>query len=116
MCGGEVEYGICENCGKEDVLERRTKYYGIKCNCHSPEHFDMIRVCKKCNELKDEELKFPAYTKIYANPINGKDKQFIINTKLLDAMKDTYNLCVVLDTYESKLMDMLGIGDDAIAK
>lgn len=46
---GEMMYGTCEICGKKDVpLERKVYYYGIKCECHSPQHFVAIEHCKDC--------------------------------------------------------------------
>ena len=45
---GEVEYGICEICKKEAPLQRTYWYYAIKCECHSPSHFEMIRHCSDC--------------------------------------------------------------------
>lgn len=59
---GDVEFGKCEVCGKEDVSLRRTYFHydipGIKCTCHSPDHFILIRHCCNC------EPKEPQYTKI----------------------------------------------------
>lgn len=59
---GCVEVGKCEVCGKEDVSLRRTYFHydipGIKCTCHSPDHFILIRHCCDCKP------KEPQYTKI----------------------------------------------------
>jgi len=44
----EIEHGTCEVCGKKADLIRKYFYYGIKCECHSPEHFELIRHCKNC--------------------------------------------------------------------
>lgn len=44
-----IEYGKCEICGKEAPLNRTYfRYNGLKCDCHSPEHFDMVRHCINC--------------------------------------------------------------------
>jgi len=45
---GDIEFGKCEICGNERQLQRTMYYYGIKCECHSPEHFEMVRHCKDC--------------------------------------------------------------------
>jgi hypothetical protein len=42
------EHGKCEICGKETFLERTYFRYEIKCECHSPNHFELIRHCKNC--------------------------------------------------------------------
>lgn len=45
---GDIEYGTCDICKKETPLERTYFRYDIKCECHSPYHFDLIRHCKDC--------------------------------------------------------------------
>lgn len=47
MCGS-IEFGKCEVCGVESPLQRTVWYYAIKCECHSPSHFEMKRHCKYC--------------------------------------------------------------------
>lgn len=45
---GEIEFGNCEICGNEAPLERTYFHYNIKCECHSPYHFELVRHCKNC--------------------------------------------------------------------
>ena len=45
---GDVEFGKCDCCGNEDFLQRKYFYYAIKCECHSPEHFEIVSHCKNC--------------------------------------------------------------------
>lgn len=45
---GDCEYGKCEICGKDNNLIRTYFHYNIKCDCHSPMHFEMIRHCQDC--------------------------------------------------------------------
>lgn len=45
---GEVEYGICDECGEEGPVSRKYYRYNILCECHSPQHFDMVRHCNGC--------------------------------------------------------------------
>ena len=45
-CG--IEFGKCDICGKEDNLERTYFEYDIKCECHSPKHFELVSHCKDC--------------------------------------------------------------------
>jgi len=47
MCG-DIEYGKCEICGKESSLKRTYWHYAIKCECHSPSHFELRRHCYDC--------------------------------------------------------------------
>lgn len=57
---GEVEIGVCEVCGRQNVALNR-KYYDypdVKCTCHSPHHFDLVRYCDRC------EPQQPTYTRI----------------------------------------------------
>jgi len=61
MC--EIESGICEICGNEGPLLRTYFYYGIKCDCHSPEHFELIRHCQDCVP------KPPNMTTVYMKPV-----------------------------------------------
>ena len=44
---GDLEHGVCGICGKQNVMVHR-KYYNypdVKCECHSPHHFDLVLVC-----------------------------------------------------------------------
>ena len=63
---GEIEYGKCDFCGEEGPLTRTYFYYGIKCECHSPEHFEMKRHCKKCDPTP------PLKTEIYLTPLSRR--------------------------------------------
>lgn len=41
--------GTCEICKKKDVNLNRTYFnYDLKCECHSPNHFDLVDHCKDC--------------------------------------------------------------------
>lgn len=66
---GEMEIGRCECCGAENVqLQRKYFRYPIKCECHSPEHFIMIRHCENCNPKEPEETRITLKTKDLKNP------------------------------------------------
>lgn len=43
-----IEFGKCDICGKEDNLGRTCFEYDIKCDCHSPRHFELVVHCKDC--------------------------------------------------------------------
>lgn len=64
--GGSIEYGKCEMCGTIGPLIRKYYYYGIKCECHSPEHFELVRHCKGCKP------KPPKRTTISMNPTSER--------------------------------------------
>ena len=57
MSCGEVEYGRCDVCGKESVLSRKVYYYPVKCECHSPCHFEIVMYCKDCTPKEPMESK-----------------------------------------------------------
>ena len=61
---GELEYGICDICGCQDTLSRTYYYYDIKCECHSPEHFEIVMTCPRCKPVP------PKKTKIEINPVS----------------------------------------------
>lgn len=51
--------GKCEVCGKEDVtLIRKFFHYDIKCECHSPSHFEIVDHCEDCEPAE------PLHTKV----------------------------------------------------
>jgi len=53
---GEIEFGMCEVCGKEKAQLQRTYFrYDIKCECHSPNHFSLVIHCKDCVAVESEE-------------------------------------------------------------
>ena len=56
---GEMEIGRCEICGEESVPLNRIYYRfpNIKCACHSPCHFILIRYCDKCTPHPPRETK-----------------------------------------------------------
>lgn len=70
MCvNGEIEVGKCECCGKENVpLERTYFHYPVKCECHSPSHFIMIRHCEDCEPEEPRETKVTFKTSDLKNP------------------------------------------------
>ncbi|MGL5692376.1 MAG: hypothetical protein ACRDD8_16455 [Bacteroidales bacterium] len=44
-------YGKCDVCGKDAILSRKYFYYGIQCECHSPEHFEIVEHCSECTPV-----------------------------------------------------------------
>lgn len=58
----DSEFGKCEICGKEDFLIRQYWSYDIKCECHTPNHFDMVRHCKACVPVKPSTTKITIKT------------------------------------------------------
>lgn len=50
--------GTCDICKKSDMRLYRTYFhYDLKCECHSPNHFDVVDHCEICVPVK------PATTK-----------------------------------------------------
>jgi hypothetical protein len=66
---GTCESGKCEICGKEGLLQRTYFNYNIKCECHSPNHFDLVRHCKDCIPKEPRETKVFFKTEDLKNPI-----------------------------------------------
>ena len=58
----DIEFGKCEMCGVESYLQRTYFKYDIKCECHSPNHFELIRHCKKCKPKQPKETKISLKT------------------------------------------------------
>ena len=58
MCG-EIEISRCDICGADNVPINRKYYHypNIKCECHSPHHFDIVRYCNKCKPHPPKETK-----------------------------------------------------------
>ena len=46
-----VEHGTCEYCGIKGPINRKYFKYGIHCECHSPEHFELVFHCDKCEPI-----------------------------------------------------------------
>lgn len=55
----EMEFGRCDICGQEASLSRQYYRYKIKCECHSPQHFE---ICWHCSACEPQE---PKSTKVY---------------------------------------------------
>lgn len=65
----EIEIGTCECCGKQNVqLMRKYFRYPIECECHSPEHFILIRHCKDCEPEEPSETRVTIKTQDLKNP------------------------------------------------
>jgi hypothetical protein len=59
---GDVEHGKCEVCGIEGPLDRTYFRYAIQCECHSPQHFELVRHCKNCVPKEPKETKITIKT------------------------------------------------------
>lgn len=91
---GEIEYGKCEFCGKDAPLIREYRHYeNIKCECHSPCHFDMIRFCKECGNKAAP----PTHTKIIIKRRDEREQKLVIPSIILEKFKSTDELLDYLD-------------------
>jgi hypothetical protein len=61
---GDIEIGICDICKTESQLGRTYFHYDIKCECHSPNHFELVVHCKNCTPQP------PTKTNVTIRPIN----------------------------------------------
>lgn len=55
---GCIEFGKCDYCGKETTVQRKYYHYDIKCDCHSPNHFEIRRNVKTANLEHLMKLKY----------------------------------------------------------
>ena len=79
---GDIEFGCCEVCGKETVLERTLFIYDVRCDCCGcvregrPCHFEIVRHCSDC----------PAPMPVKISPLikamDGKSRKAIITNIL----------------------------------
>ena len=72
MCG-EMPFGTCEKCGKNNtpLHIRYRHFWDVRCDCHSPNHFDRMEVCELCDTLEDDELFGPLTTLSTSRLENG---------------------------------------------
>lgn len=51
----DIERGQCDICGNISDLNRKYYHYDIKCECHSPCHFELVRHCATCIPTEPKE-------------------------------------------------------------
>lgn len=71
MSSREYEFGKCDYCGKETNIKRKYFYYDIKCDCHSPKHFEIRYHCKDCVPRVPSETKV-TYSHSTLSPIENE--------------------------------------------
>jgi len=54
---GVSEYGTCSVCKKEGPVARTYFHYQVKCECHSPSHFEIVWHCHDCIPVEPVETK-----------------------------------------------------------
>jgi hypothetical protein len=59
---GEVEWGTCSLCKKEGPINRTYYHYSIKCECHSPQHFEIVYHCNDCEPVEPKVTKISLLT------------------------------------------------------
>ena len=96
---GEVEFGKCSICGKETTLERTYFHYAIKCECHSPRHFELVIHCKECVPKEPEITTLTIKTKMLTTKADIQ-----LGTKVYH--KDIY--------YGKELMEVVGIRKEEV--
>jgi len=53
----DYELGICDICNQLTHLQRTYFRYDIKCECHSPYHFEVVHHCSSCQPLEPKETR-----------------------------------------------------------
>ena len=73
----EMPFGTCERCGKKDtpLRIRYRHFWDVRCECHSPNHFYRMEVCKQCDTLEDDELFGPHTTVTVIQNVDGISKE-----------------------------------------
>lgn len=67
---GQVEYGTCDICKTKDVHVSRKYYrYNIKCECHSPHHFEIVWHCSNCTPIEPRVTKITVMTNELKNKV-----------------------------------------------
>jgi len=64
---GSYEFGLCQYCKKEKPLQRTYFEYAIKCECHSPNHFELVYHCSDCIPIEPKETKITLRTNYLKN-------------------------------------------------
>lgn len=99
----EIEIGRCECCGKENVPLTRTYFrYPFKCECHSPEHFVLIRHCEDCEPKEPRETRITLKTEDIKNPF-----AFAFKIMQREMKKTRYEKGDIYDVWESNLAMMI---------
>lgn len=76
---GDIESGKCDICRKFSYLNRKYYRYDIKCECHSPYHFDLVYHCNDCTPTPPKETKI--ILKVETLKDIRKEKLIILNEK-----------------------------------
>ena len=72
---GEIMIGKCIYCLKLKNLNRKYFHFNIKCECHSPSHFEIVEHCMSCTP------KCPSYTSVIL-------KEDFVNTHYIENTVD----------------------------
>ncbi len=59
----QLEWGKCQYCDQEGPINRTYFRYDIKCECHSPQHFEIVWHCNDCEPKEPKETKLTINTK-----------------------------------------------------
>lgn len=54
---GDIEVNVCSTCKKTKPVSRKYYHYDIKCECHSPDHFEIVWYCEDCQPKEPTETK-----------------------------------------------------------
>jgi len=65
-----IECGKCEICGKDAPLQRTYFYYDIQCECHSPQHFEVVSHCADCTPSEPRETRVTLSAAKLRSPIS----------------------------------------------
>lgn len=67
---GDINFGICEKCGKEAQLNRIYDKFSFPCACHSPTHFMLHNLCEDCYSNFRENAEHECHADVSVDTFN----------------------------------------------
>lgn len=69
---GDKEYGFCSVCLKQGNVSRTYFKYDVKCECHSPNHFEIVWHCEGCEPEEPKTTQITLRTDLLTKIIDLK--------------------------------------------
>lgn len=76
----QVESGKCQYCDYEGPINRTYFRYDINCECHSPQHFEIVWHCNNCEPVEPIQTKLTINTK-YLRQLTDMKKAALYSLK-----------------------------------
>lgn len=82
---GSIEVGACDICKETTQVTRRYYNYDICCECHSPNHFELVKYCNKCTPVE------PTVTTVKLSTSNLAPVKLLEETIIVTSKSDPFN-------------------------